>query len=51
MTVGEMLTRMSSTEISEWGVYYRIKASEQPGSSGQNARAVARTRDGSHMID
>ena len=29
MTVGEMLARISSYELSEWREYYRLKAAEQ----------------------
>lgn len=29
MTVGELLRRMSSLELTEWMAYYRVKAAEE----------------------
>lgn len=35
MTVGELLARISSRELSEWAVLYRIEAEEREAEEGR----------------
>lgn len=47
MTVGELLKRISSEEITEWMVYYKIVKEEQEASmqdSGQETYALGETK-------
>ena len=40
MTVGEMLKRMDSPEITEWKILYQIERSERDAASGKGSRTT-----------